>query len=65
MTNSVFNFKNPNPPIIGPSPDPTKPRCIKAVVYEEKIHEPKRFVVAQDETNHEPVRRFVLNHQGE
>ena len=65
MTNTIFNYKNPNPPTIEPTPDPNKPRYIKAVINKVEIHEPKRFVVAQNEMNHEPVRRFVLKEQGE
>lgn len=65
MTNTIFTFKNPNPPIIGPVPDPTKPRYIKAVIREEEISEPKRFVIVQKEMENEPARRFVLEQNGE
>lgn len=65
MTNTIFTYKNPSPPTIGPAPDPNKPRSLKAVINEEEIHEQKRFVVSQNATNHEPIRRFVLKEQRE
>lgn len=47
MTNTIFKYKNPNPPIIEPAPDPNKPRHIKAVISEEETTAPKRFVIVQ------------------
>lgn len=65
MTNTIFTYKNPNPPTIEPAPDPNKPRYLKAVVNEDDTHESKRFVLIRNEAETEPVRRFVLEQQGE
>lgn len=65
MTNTIFTYKNPNPPTIEPAPDPNKPRYLKAVINEEETREPKQFVLIRNEMEKEPVRRFVLERQGE
>ena len=65
MNNTIFKYKNPNPPTYGPAPDPNKPRYIKAVINEEEPHEPKQFALIRDEMEKEPVQRFVLRQQGD
>jgi hypothetical protein len=65
MTNTIFEYNNPNPPTIEPVPDPNKPRCIKVTINEEENHEPKRFVLVRNEMEQEPAQQLALKQQGE